>query len=56
MITITNITKGTKGIQKYLLKINDKEICIFEHNRDRGLVVLLKEAADAVSEKEKNKN
>jgi hypothetical protein len=56
MITITNITKGTKGIQKYLLKVNDKEICTFEHNRDRGLVVLLKEAAGAVLEKERNKN
>ena len=54
MITITNITKGAKGIQKYSLKINDKEICIFEHNRDRGLIVLLKEAAEAVLEKERN--
>jgi hypothetical protein len=53
MITIENVSGGTKGIQNYSLKIGSKLICTFDHNRDRGLVVCLKEAAAAVLEKEK---
>ena len=52
MITIENVTHK-KELNTYVVKVKDKVICTFTHDRRRGLAVCLKEAAAAVIEKER---
>lgn len=54
MIVITNISEDAllRGMNKYELKINEKVICRFEHDRHpEGLAQCLRDAADAVDKK-----
>ena len=57
-IIITNITeketnrKYGAGPQRYLLRINNKVICKFEHIFEEGLSVCLQKAAEAVKTQE----
>ena len=48
MITITNVETVKGSICKYVLKINDKVITTFKHDRNDGLAECLKDAAFAV--------
>lgn len=51
MIVITNISRGApiQGVNKYELKINEKVICSFKHDRQPdGLAQCLRDAAKAV--------
>lgn len=50
-IFIQNISKkfSEKGIQEYVIKINNKEICKFKHKRSDGLGVCLIKAGFAVA-------
>lgn len=50
MIAIVNISDvfKEKGLQKYSLRINDKEICRFLHKREEGLAMCLLTASKAV--------
>ena len=51
MISIVNVSDEDaplKGINEYELRVNNKVICTFEHNRSfRGLSQCLRDAADA---------
>jgi len=49
MIAIVNITKNPKptGRCRYSLRINEKELCQFWHNREDGLATCLQKARDA---------
>ena len=49
MIAIVNITKNPKpkGRHTYSLRINDKEITQFTHNREDSLSVCLQKASEA---------
>ena len=48
-VIIQNISGCTEGINKYRLRINDKVICEFEHDRKyNALAQCLRDAADAV--------
>jgi len=49
-IIIQNISEhpGPMGPHRYQLRINQKVICEFEHNRENGLAVCLRKGADAV--------
>lgn len=50
-ILITNITEGQPddGLDRYIVRINKKEICKFSHERKiNGLAQCLRDAADAV--------
>lgn len=49
MIAIVNVSKNLKlkGRQTYSLRINNKEICRFFHNREESLDVCLEKAAKA---------
>ena len=49
MICIVNIEPEPKafGIHKYSLRINNTEVCQFEHKREEGLGVCLRKAANA---------
>lgn len=49
-IIITNITTNTDvGPDRYIVRINEKEICQFLHERKlNGLAQCLRDAADAV--------
>jgi len=60
-IIITNISEDHgieygKGRQRYVLKINSKELVEFEHNFNAGLSECLRAAADAFEEMEKGGN
>lgn len=48
MIAIVNITKKPKiGRNKYSLRINERELCQFYHNREDGLAECLEKAKRA---------
>lgn len=51
MIKIINISKkfSNKGLQTYIVMINDLEICKFKHKRKDGLAKCLEIASNAVS-------
>ena len=53
-VIIQNISKKYShiGIQTYIIRINDKEICKVKHRAEHGLSVLLFKAACAVKESE----
>jgi len=50
MIAIVNISDvfSEKGLQKYSLRINNKEICRFLHKREEGLAKCLLTASKTV--------
>ena len=53
-VIIQNISKkySRKGMQDYVIKINEMEVCRLQHRSEDGLSTLLFKAAYAVEEKE----
>jgi len=47
MIQIINVGGNPLGVSEYSLRINDQELCQFEHNRVKGLSQCLRDAAEA---------
>ena len=56
-IIITNISDPPtpKGENMYRIRINDKVITTFTHNREDGLAVCLRKAGEAVEENDVNR-
>ena len=53
-VIIQNISKkySRKGMQDYVIRINEMEVCRLRHRSEEGLSTLLFKAAYAVEEKE----
>ena len=53
-VIIQNISKkySRKGIQDYVVRINEMEVCRLQHRSEDGLATLLFRSAYAVEEKE----
>jgi hypothetical protein len=51
MIAILNVTGSDANNAVYQLQINDEFICLFHHQRNKGLAECLRKAADAVDKK-----
>jgi len=47
MIQIINIGGNPLGVCRYSLRINNQELCQFEHDRTKGLSQCLRDTADA---------
>lgn len=57
MISIQNVSEqySKTGLQQYLIRINDHEICCFNHLASDGLAICLVRASVAVAKIEKEK-
>lgn len=56
-IIIQNIDPNprSEGVHQYCLRVNERAVCTFEHERKEDLAACLRKAADAAERAERNR-